>query len=40
MTAPDPAAAKEHFEQFLADYPTARAIISFRDADRPRRSTA
>jgi hypothetical protein len=33
MTAPDPAAAKEHFEQFLADYPTARAIIAFRNAD-------
>ncbi len=33
MTASDPAAAKEHFEQFLADYPTARAIIAFRDAD-------
>ena len=33
MTAPDPAAAEEHFEQFLADYPTARAIIAFRNAD-------
>ena len=33
MTAPDPAAAKEHFEQFLADYPTARTIIAFRNAD-------
>lgn len=33
MTASDPAAAKEHFEQFVADYPTARAIIAFRNAD-------
>src|SRR5581483_12011972 len=33
MTAPDPASAKEHWQEFLADYPTARAIIAFRNAD-------
>jgi hypothetical protein len=39
MTAPDPAAAKEHFEQFLAGYPTARASPS-ATLTGPRRSTA
>jgi hypothetical protein len=33
MTAPEPAAAKEHWQEFLADYPTARAIIEIRNAD-------
>lgn len=33
MTAPDPAGALEHWQEFLADYPTARPIIAFRDPD-------
>jgi len=32
-TAADPAAAAEQWTQFLADYPTAREIIAFRNAD-------
>jgi hypothetical protein len=30
MTAPDPAGAKAYWEQFVADYPTARGLIAFR----------
>jgi hypothetical protein len=30
MTAPDPASAKASWEQFVADYPTARGLIAFR----------
>jgi hypothetical protein len=33
MTAPDPAAAKEHWLEFVADYPTARALIEFRNPE-------
>ena len=33
MTAPDPLGAKAHWDNFLADYPTARALIAFRNAD-------
>jgi len=32
-TAPDPAAAAEEWTEFLADYPTAREIIAFRNED-------
>ena len=31
MTAPDPAAAKDHWQDFLVDYPVARAIIALRN---------
>jgi hypothetical protein len=31
MTAPDPAGAKAHWQQFVADYPTARPLIAFRN---------
>lgn len=30
-TAPDPAAAAEHWAEFVADYPTARPLIAFRN---------
>jgi hypothetical protein len=33
MTAPDPVAAEEYWLEFVADYPVARALISFRNAD-------
>ncbi|HEV3362557.1 MAG TPA: CHRD domain-containing protein [Acidimicrobiia bacterium] len=33
FTAPDPAAAKEHWLEFVADYPVARELIAFRNAD-------
>ena len=33
MTAPDPDGATVHWETFLAEYPTARALIAFRNAD-------
>jgi hypothetical protein len=33
MTAPDPAAAAEHWAAFVADHPTARAIIEARNDD-------
>ena len=33
MTAPDPDAAAEHWAAFVADYPTARAIIEARNDD-------
>jgi hypothetical protein len=33
MTASDPEGAKAHWETFLAEYPTARALIAFRNAD-------
>jgi hypothetical protein len=32
-TAPDPAAAAEHWAEFVADYPVAREIIAFRNAE-------
>ncbi|HYH51954.1 MAG TPA: hypothetical protein VEG38_20605 [Acidimicrobiia bacterium] len=32
-TAPDPAAAAEHWAQFVADYPVARELIAFRDEE-------
>ena len=32
-TAPDPAAAAEHWAEFAADYPTARELIAFRNPD-------
>jgi hypothetical protein len=32
-TAADPAAAAEHWAQFVAEYPVAREIIAFRNAD-------
>ncbi len=32
-TAPDPAAAAEHWAEFVADYPTAREIIAFRNEE-------
>jgi hypothetical protein len=33
MTASDPAAAAEHWAAFVADYPTARALIEARNGD-------
>ncbi|HEV8627407.1 MAG TPA: hypothetical protein VG034_23460 [Acidimicrobiia bacterium] len=33
MTAPDAAGAEEHWDVFLAEYPVARALIAFRNAD-------
>jgi hypothetical protein len=32
-TAADPAAAKEHWVEFVADYPTARELIAFRNPE-------
>jgi hypothetical protein len=32
-TAPNPVAAKEHWVEFVADYPVARELIAFRNAD-------
>ncbi len=32
-TAPDPAAAAEHWAEFVADYPTARPLIAFRNEE-------
>jgi hypothetical protein len=32
-TAANPAAAKEHWVEFVADYPVARELIAFRNAD-------
>jgi hypothetical protein len=33
MTDPDPAGAEAHWDVFLAEYPVARALIAFRNAD-------